>query len=103
MIKTNQVTCAAGEDVCLGGCVQRRLRSAWATAQSDQSLRWPTYKHELVSMCCLSAHQIVAWMVPRLVGYFISPFYLVIGAGFVMCWLILMRVLIYAVVFFNDK
>ena len=22
-------------------CAQRRLRSAWASAQSDQSLRWP--------------------------------------------------------------
>ena len=31
MTKTNKMTCA-----------QRRLRSAWASAQSDQSLRWAT-------------------------------------------------------------
>ena len=33
--------CIAGQNQQNGMCAQRRLRSAWASAQSDQSLRCP--------------------------------------------------------------
>ena len=37
--KTNKVACAPSEDSDQPG--QRRVRSAWASTQSDQSLRCP--------------------------------------------------------------
>ena len=39
--KTNKIPSAPSEDSGQTGRIQRRLRSAWVSAQSDQSLRCP--------------------------------------------------------------